>query len=104
MMKEYQKYESKIPTEFKSDGCTLFPDGKKYKSCCRLHDYARKDKSVNNKKADAMFFECMKDRSNLLVAALTYLFVRIQGVTGLRPGGLMMLTLFMVILIAMFSL
>lgn len=89
-----------MPKDFKSDGCTLSPDGS-WGSCCRIHDYARSDDLVTNKEADKMLFDCMRERSNIFLALLYWFWVRVQSVTGMQPVGLAM---FVVLCLVLFGL
>ncbi len=103
----YKKYE--IPDNFKSDGCTLFPDRDDYKQCCYKHDHAIKHKTMPRIKADLMFARCMWDNFSILqkhrpkllrqafapldklvVLAVTA-FVTLQGLSGLPPVTFAML-------------
>jgi len=102
-MKDYKKYELEIPDDFKSDGCTFSPDGK-WSSCCIMHDYAKLDKDVNDKTADLMFLNCMKDRSNVFLAYLYYFFVRIRSITKLAPFEIMAYTIIVIVISVLASL
>jgi hypothetical protein len=84
---KFKDYETKIPEHFKSDGCTLAPDGT-WGSCCRIHDYARRDKLVSAATADKMLYSCMRERSNWFMACLYYFWVRVQSISGLSPPAL----------------
>jgi len=84
----------KVPRGFKSDGCTLFTDGKEYKECCIMHDHARQNDTISNKEADSMFFDCMKAKTNIFLASIVYVAVRLQGLSNLNPVGFAMLALF----------
>jgi hypothetical protein len=93
----YKGYQKHIPEDFKSDGCTLAPDGK-WKQCCILHDYARQDKNVTDAEADKMLYNCMRDHANLPMAVLYYVWTRIQSITKASPIGLAMLAVFFVVI------
>lgn len=99
---DFKEYEKAIPIDFKSDGCTMAPDGS-WGSCCVIHDQARQDKAINDKTADRMLFNCMKDRGNIVLAVIYYFFVRVQSITGLTPVGLFMITGFLSIIGALMA-
>lgn len=76
-----------LPPEYKSDGCSLFPDGN-YRECCVAHDKlyyfggTNKERSV----ADKELYECVKSkdgRNRKFVARIMWLGVRIGGVSFL---------------------
>jgi len=77
-----------VPEDFKSDGCSMFPDGS-YWECCVEHDKAyyvggswRERLSADNK-----LFNCVADKDGVhhkLVAPLMWLGVRVGGV-GFLP-------------------
>lgn len=73
-----------VPADFKSDGCTWFPDGD-YRDCCEEHDKAyyfggsRHERSV----ADKQLYACVKERHGKMRARMMWLGVRIGGVSFL---------------------
>ena len=73
-----------MPADFKSDGCTWFPDGD-YRDCCEDHDKAyyfggsRHERSV----ADKQLYACVKERHGKMRARMMWLGVRIGGVSFL---------------------
>jgi len=81
---DYKKYLDAIPDDIKSDGCTLASDGS-WKKCCVLHDAARRDRAVSDSDADRMLYDCMRDEAIWPLAALYYVWVRIQGITKMSP-------------------
>lgn len=110
----YKHY--KAPENLKSDGCTLFPDRSDYKHCCLLHDGAIKDPLVKRINADYMFARCMWDNFSVIqkhrprifrwllkpidkaIVILATLYVTVQGITGIPPILLSVLTVFAAIL------
>ncbi len=77
-----------MPPDFKSDGCTLFPDGK-YRDCCVEHDKAyyfggsRKERS----RADKELYKCVAAKKGwyhkAIIAPVMWVGVRIGGVSFL---------------------
>jgi hypothetical protein len=77
-----------MPADFKSDGCTLFPDGK-YRDCCVRHDEAyyfggsRKERSC----ADKELYKCVAAKKGwyhrAIMAPVMWVGVRIGGVSFL---------------------
>lgn len=73
-----------VSREFKSDGCSMWPDGN-YRQCCVKHDEAyfvgggRRDR----RKADDELYSCVKSqgrRYNKVIAPFMWVGVRIGGV------------------------
>jgi hypothetical protein len=76
-----------VPATFKSDGCSLFPDGD-YRDCCVAHDYAYYNGGSWTKRwqADKKLFKCVaakKGFENKIIAPLMWLGVRVGGVSWL---------------------
>lgn len=72
-----------MPPDFKSDNCTLFPDGN-YCECCVEHDkdYYFGGTRKERRAADKRLYRCVKQK-NKLAAVIMYLGVRIGGVSFL---------------------
>lgn len=73
---------------FKSDGCSMFPDGN-YRQCCVEHDrkYFQGGSRLERRRADNKLFSCVASQKkfyNKLVAPLMWLGVRVGGV-GFLP-------------------
>lgn len=73
---------------FKSDGCSMFPDGN-YRQCCVEHDlrYFQGGSWLERRRADNKLFSCVaaqKKFYNKLVAPMMWLGVRVGGV-GFLP-------------------
>ena len=76
-----------MPPEFKSDGCTLFPDGN-YRDCCVEHDkaYYFGGTLKERRAADDRLYECVKAKNgshSKIIAGIMWLGVRIGGVSFL---------------------
>ena len=70
---------------FKSDGCSMFPDGK-YVSCCEMHDltYHKGGTKIERLKADLKLAECVAGSTGKVwLAVLMFIGVRIGGVPWL---------------------
>lgn len=79
--------ERVMPPEFRSDGCSLFPDGN-YGACCVEHDkaYFFGGSLKERREADKKLYECVKattGRCNKLTARIMWFGVRIGGVSFL---------------------
>lgn len=73
------------PPTFKSDGCSLFPDGN-YRDCCVAHDQAYFiGGSINDRRAaDKELYRCVRSKGNgKLLASIIFAGVRIGGVSFL---------------------
>ena len=72
-----------MPSDFKSDNCTLFPDGN-YCECCVEHDkdYYFGGTEKERRASDRRLYRCVKQK-NKFAAGLMYLGVRIGGVSWL---------------------
>ena len=70
-----------MPPEFKSDGCTLFPDGN-YRDCCVEHDkaYYFGGPLKERRAADNRLYECVKAKNSKTIAGIMWLGVRIGAV------------------------
>ena len=70
-----------VDADFKSDGCSLFPDGD-YRDCCVEHDKAYyvggslKERRI----ADNRLHACVSDKRHKFLAPLIWIGVRIGGV------------------------
>ncbi len=73
--------EPKPPNDFKSDGCSLFPDGD-WVECCVVHDFAYWIGGTRGerKNADATLRQCVVDKGHPKTAGLMYYGVRLGGV------------------------
>lgn len=77
------KETREMPPDFKSDNCTLFPDGN-YCECCVEHDkdYYFGGTEKERRASDRRLYRCVKQK-NKFVAGIMYLGVRIGGVSWL---------------------
>jgi len=66
---------------FTTDKCTFIPNGT-WDKCCIVHDksYWQGGSKVQRSKADKQLYQCIKNTSNNLFAAVVYLGVRIGGI------------------------
>ena len=76
-----------IPKDFKSDGCTLFPDGN-YRDCCVAHDrdYYKGGTCKERSESDKRLYRCVKNKGkwyNKIVAPMMWVGVRVGGVSFL---------------------
>lgn len=77
-----------MPPDFKSDGCSLFPDGK-YRDCCVQHDkvYYFGGSCKQRLQADNQLFKCVASKKGwyhkVFIAPVMWLGVRIGGVSFL---------------------
>ena len=76
-----------VPATFKSDGCSLFPDGG-YRDCCVAHDNAYYFGGSWTKRwqADKKLFKCVAGKKGFqhkIIAPLMWLGVRAGGVSWL---------------------
>ncbi len=79
--------ERTMPPDFKSDGCTLFPDGN-YCDCCVEHDkdYYFGGTRKERWRSDKRLYKCVSSRKgwqNKLIAPIMLVGVRIGGVSFL---------------------
>ena len=79
-----------VPADFKSDGCSLFPDGN-YRDCCVEHDkdYYLGGSSKERRKSDKRLYKCVRSKEgwqNEILAPVMWLGVRVLGVSFLRTS------------------
>lgn len=84
---EDSRTQNLAPAEFKSDGCSLFPDGA-YLDCCVEHDLAYFSGGSRKMRwrADKKLFKCVAAKKGFhhkLIAPVMWLGVRIGGVSWL---------------------
>ena len=74
-----------IMKKFKSDGCSMFPDGH-WVDCCYWHDkkYYEGGTSKDRSKADWDMLGCVWDKGHPIVAIVMHLGVRLFG-AGILP-------------------
>ena len=77
----------KVSATFKSDGCSMFPDGK-YRDCCVAHDNAYYVGGSWTKRwqADKKLFKCVAGKKGFqhkIIAPLMWLGVRAGGASWL---------------------
>lgn len=76
---------SEVPADFKSDGCSLFPDGN-YRECCVAHDktYFIGGSLKQRRAADKELYRCVRSKGNgKLLASMIWIGVRVGGVSFL---------------------
>ncbi|HQU91394.1 MAG TPA: hypothetical protein PLK77_03815 [Pyrinomonadaceae bacterium] len=71
------------PADFRSDGCTYFPDGN-YRECCEIHDaeYFRGGAFRERRQSDKRLYRCVRSKKgwrNEIAAPMMYLGVRVFG-------------------------
>lgn len=76
-----------VAAEFKSDGCSMFPDGD-YRDCCVAHDLAYFSGGSWTKRwrADKKLFKCVAAKRGVehkFIAPVMWLGVRVFGVSFL---------------------
>ncbi len=74
-----------LPPGFKSDGCSLFPDGN-YRDCCVAHDIDYYKGGKGRRSSDKRLYRCVKKKKgwqNKFIAPLIFIGVRIGGVSFL---------------------
>lgn len=73
------------PADFKSDGCSLWPDGD-YRSCCEAHDldYYYGGTKAERKASDKRLRDCVRGKGHKYISRMMYLGVRIAGGAWLR--------------------
>ena len=79
------KQAPEFPSGFKSDGCSMFPDGN-YRDCCVEHDraYFAGGPLKQRRAADKELFRCVRAKGNgKFLASLIYVGVRVGGVSFL---------------------
>lgn len=69
-----------MTTEFKSDGCTLFPEGN-WHDCCVAHDIAYYYGGGEDKRlrADINLLKCVAEAGHPYIATVMFLGVRVFG-------------------------
>jgi hypothetical protein len=80
-----QSGNREMPPDFKSDGCSLFPDGN-YHDCCVQHDqtYYFGGSLKERRAADKALYKCVRSKGNSkLLASMIYMGVRVGGVSFL---------------------
>lgn len=72
------------PADFKSDGCSLWPDCD-YRVCCEAHDrdYYRGGTDQERKASDKRLRDCVRAKGHKYISRLMYIGVRIGGVSWL---------------------
>lgn len=81
------KLTETIPADFKSDGCSMFPDGD-YRDCCVEHDksYYVGGSWTKRWRADKKLFKCVAAKKGIehkIIAPVMWLGVRTFGVSWL---------------------
>ncbi|CAN5390343.1 hypothetical protein BH20ACI2_BH20ACI2_17250 [soil metagenome] len=79
------KQDPAVPANFKSDGCSLFPDGN-YRECCVEHDktYLIGGSFKARTAADKELYACVRSKGNgKFLASMIFVGVRIGGVSFL---------------------
>jgi hypothetical protein len=76
-----------VPANFKSDGCTWFPDGD-YRDCCVAHDldYFKGGSLRERWRSDKRLFQCVVNKKgwwHKIIAPLMWAGVRVGGVSFL---------------------
>ena len=74
-----------VPADYKSDGCSLFPDGD-YQDCCVEHDkaYYFGGSWRERRRADNKLFKCVADKKGFqhkIIAPAMWLGVRVGGIS-----------------------
>ena len=72
------------PPEFKSDGCSSWPDGD-YRDCCEAHDlaYFLGGTAKERRAADKRLYKCVRDKGHQVNAVVMLLGVRLAAVRWL---------------------
>lgn len=60
------------------DNCTLWPEGT-WSECCALHDRRYENKRLTRYQADKLLFRCVNRKSNIKMAIVMFLGVRLFG-------------------------
>ena len=74
-----------LPLGFKTDGCSMFPDGN-YRDCCVAHDVDYYKGGKGRRASDKRLYRCVKSKKgwqNKFIAPLMYIGVRVGGVSFL---------------------
>ncbi|MDQ3634844.1 MAG: hypothetical protein M3405_10115 [Acidobacteriota bacterium] len=74
---------TEVPPDYKSDGCTFFPDGN-YRDCCVAHDkdYYKGGSCKERRASDGRLYSCIKNKKgwkNKLIAPVIWVGVRVFG-------------------------
>ena len=85
--KEAEKKDDsdELPIGFKTDGCSLFPDGN-YRDCCVAHDIDYYKGGKGRRASDKRLYRCVKKKKgwqNKFIAPMMFLGVRIGGISFL---------------------
>ncbi len=80
-----QMATNEAPSDFRSDGCSIFPDGN-YRECCEIHDldYFRGGTARERRQSDRRLYRCVRSKKgwqNEIAAPVMYLGVRVFGVS-----------------------
>lgn len=80
----FSQTERPMPPDFKSDGCSLFPDCN-YRECCVEHDkdYYFGGTSAERRASDKRLYKCVKAKRNRFTASMMWVGVRLGGVSFL---------------------
>jgi hypothetical protein len=78
---------SDVPPDFKSDGCTYFPDGN-YRDCCVSHDkdYYKGGSWKERRRSDNRLYSCVRNKKgwkNKIIAPMMWVGVRVFGTSWL---------------------
>lgn len=78
------KPHREVPHDFKSDGCSQWPDGD-YRDCCEAHDldYYYGGTAADRKAADKRLYKCVRDKGHKVNAVVMFLGVRIGAIQWL---------------------
>lgn len=76
---------NRVPADFKSDGCSLFPDCN-YRDCCVEHDkdYYSGGTGKERWRSDKRLYKCVRSRKgwkNEVIAPIMWLGTRVFGVS-----------------------
>jgi hypothetical protein len=76
--------KSQVPDGFRSDGCSLFPDGD-WGECCVAHDrdYFVGGTKAERKASDTRLRQCVRAKGHKYISAMMYIGVRVGGVAFL---------------------
>ncbi len=79
--------QREVPARFRSDGCTMFPDGN-YRECCVSHDedYYFGGSGKERWRSDKRLYKCVKAKrgwQNKIAAPVMWIGVRVGGVSFL---------------------
>ena len=73
-----------VPADFKSDGCSSWPDGD-YRECCEAHDldYYYGGTRAERKASDRRLYGCVRAKGHKYIAGIMYFGVRFGAVPWL---------------------